>query len=120
MSTPGGYGGYGQDPNQQYDPLTGQPLQPGPTAAYPGPGTGGYQGLGQYPQNQYPPTSQYPQPDQYAQPEQYPQTGAYPSNFPTGGFPAGGFPQPPPPRKRTGLIVGVIAAVAGGRGRRRR
>ena len=81
MSTPGGYGGYGQDPSQQYDPLTGQPMQPGQTAAYPGPDTGGYQGLGQYP-----PTAAY--------------------NFPTGGF-----PQPPPPKKRTGVIIGAIAAV---------
>ncbi|TDP97315.1 hypothetical protein [Labedaea rhizosphaerae] len=109
MSTPGGYGGYGQDPNQQYDPLTGQPLphpghpapdsggfpNPAQTAAYPtGPDTGGYQGLGQYPQGQYPQG-------------QYPQTSAFPNNFPTGGFQQ----LPPPKPKRTGLIVGIIAAV---------
>jgi hypothetical protein len=100
MSTPGGYGGYGQDPNQQYDPLTGQPLQPGQTAAYPDPG--GYQSPGQ--------TAAYPTgPDTggYQGLGQYPQTNAFPNNFPTGGFQQ----QPPPPRKRTGLIAGVIAAV---------
>ena len=99
MSTPGGYGGYGQDPNQPYDPQTGQPAgypgtggfpNPGQTSAYPtGPDTGGYQGLGQYPQGQYPTTS------------------AFPNNFPTGGFQQ----VPPPKPKRTGLIVGIIAAV---------
>jgi hypothetical protein len=119
MSTPGGYGGgWNQDPNQhqRFDPLTGRPLPPeenpqsGETAVYPGgspgysggtavfptggqplsnPDTGGYQGFGQYPQDQ----------------NQYPQTGGYQ-------FPTGGFPQAPPPKpKRTGLIVGVIAAV---------
>lgn len=116
MSTPGGYGGYGQDPNQQYDPLTGQPVpQPGQTAAYPspdtggfqnpgqtaayptGPDTGGYQGLGQYPQSgQFPPSGQLPP------------TSAFPNNFPTGGFQQ---QTPPPKPKRTGLIVGIIAAV---------
>jgi hypothetical protein len=101
MSTPGGYGGYGQDPNQQYDPLTGQPVQSGQTAAYPGPDTGGYQNPGQ--------TAAYPTgPDTggYQGLGQYPPTNAYPNNFPTGGF-----QQQPPPRKRTGLIAGVIAAV---------
>lgn len=93
-----------------YPPQPGQPpygQQPGPYGQ-PGAPQGGYPQSGGFPQQagQYPPTSGYPQQGQYPQGQfqqgQYQQGGQF-------GYPqAGGF-GPPPPKKKTGLWVGLSA-----------
>lgn len=84
---PAQQGGYPQDPNQGYQQ---QGYQPDPAQ--------GYQQQG------------YPDPAQQG----YPQQGGYPQGYPqdpTQGFPQQGYPQPQPPKKKTGLLVGVLVAV---------
>ncbi|KDN18245.1 hypothetical protein [Amycolatopsis rifamycinica] len=65
----------------------------------------GQQGYPGYPQQQpgYPP----PQPG-------YPQQQGYPPGYPPPGYPPAGYgaPVPPPKKKRTGLILGIIGGVA--------
>jgi hypothetical protein len=80
----------------QADPPPGQPQQPYPQQVYP---------QQAYPPPGYPPQG-YPQAG-------YPQPGAYPPGSPQpGAYPRGWSPTPPAPRKRrTGLIIGVIAVV---------
>jgi len=120
---PGGYGqqpeGYGQQPDpygQQY----GQPQQGGypPSGPQQQPGYGGTQQFGQpgpYQQG-YPQTG--PQPQQggygydqqapYGQQDPYAQQGQYGQYDQQQGY-GGGFDENPPPKKKTGLIIGIAA-----------
>ena len=109
MSTPGGYDGYGQNP-QQYDPLTGQPIAP---QGQPGPSTGGYQGLGAFPSSEPVPaqSGQFP-----AQSGQFPaQSGQFPAQ--SGQFPQQQYPGQPqyqggrPPRRNGPIIAAAAATV---------
>jgi hypothetical protein len=112
------------------NPYGGQPQQPGPPPGYGYPQQGGapqppqQPGAYGFPQQQQPQQPgpygqnpygqpQQPQPGPYGQPQQ-PAPGPYGQQpGPTGQQPGGGWVVPPqPPRKsRTGLIIGVIAAV---------
>lgn len=83
-----------------YPPQPGQP----PYGQQPGPyGQGGYPQSGGFPQQggQYPATAGYPQQGQYQQ-GYYQQGGQF-------GYPQGGGFGPPPPKKKTGLWVGLSA-----------
>ncbi|OII61623.1 hypothetical protein BJP40_04645 [Streptomyces sp. CC53] len=110
---PGPYGGQPQQPGPYGPPgpQGGQPGPYGPPPQAPPPGYG-------YPQQQPQPGYGYPQqppgqPNPYAQPPQ-PPYGQPPQPNPYGGAPGGhpGAPAPQAPKKKTGLILGVTAAVA--------
>jgi hypothetical protein len=87
-------------PGQPTQPVyvPGQPQSYPPTQAYPPPPG--------YPQP-YPPTQGYPQP--------YPPTQGYPQPFPPQPYPGylgqPGYPPQQPPRKRRGLLIGILAGV---------
>jgi hypothetical protein len=100
---PGQPGQYGPPPGQYGQPPQATPGQgmPGPGApgpGMPGPGTPGQPGQPGQP-------GLYGQPEQFVLPGQYGQPAAYGQQ--PGGF--GDFS--PPPKKRTGLIVGIVIAV---------
>ncbi|PXY34550.1 MULTISPECIES: hypothetical protein [Prauserella] len=92
-----------------YPPQPGQPYgqQPDPY------GQGGYQQQGGYPQSGgYPQQGGYPQSGSFPQ-QGYPQQGGYQQQgYPQQGYgyPGGGGYGPQPPKKKTGLIVGLSAA----------
>ncbi|MFB9683138.1 hypothetical protein [Amycolatopsis plumensis] len=76
----------------------------------------GQQGYPGYPQQQpgYPPQQGYPQQPGYPPQQGYPQPGYPPQHgFPPPGYPPVGYgaPVPPPKKKRTGLILGIVGAV---------
>ncbi len=110
---PGPYGGQPQQPGPYGQPgPQGQPGPYGPPPQAPPPGYG-------YPQQQPPqpgygyPQQQPGQPNPYAQAPQ-PPYGQPQQPHPYGGAPGGypGAPAPQAPKKKTGLIIGVAAAVA--------
>jgi hypothetical protein len=69
------------------------PASQQPPGSYPPPGSS------------YPPQSGYPPPG--APPPGYPPPGAPPPGYPPAGGPV---PGAPPPKKKTGLIIGIVAA----------
>lgn len=114
--------GYGQQPTapQGYDPQGwGQQGYAQPGYGQPGSGQHAYPPPGQgWGQQQYAPGQQYGQGQQYAQGQQYGQPGYGGYGQPP--YPPHQYGQPPydtgygtaPKKKRTGLILGLIAAVA--------
>ena len=100
--------GYGQQPGSYPPQLPDGAMTPTPQTPQPGTYPQPPPAQPQYPQPQSP-DPQYPQP-QYPQP-QYPQPGG----APYGQAPQGQYGQPPAippaPKKRTGLIVGIIVGV---------
>jgi hypothetical protein len=118
---PGQQGPYGQQPPGPYHtgPQPAQPYNTGPQPAQPyntGPQPAQPYGqpynTGPQPAQQYPPTQQYPQqPGGWGAPDPGQQFGPPPGYT---GYPdySGGFgPGQPPPKKRTGLLVGAIVVV---------
>ncbi|WP_410597754.1 hypothetical protein [Amycolatopsis sp. lyj-23] len=69
-----------------------------------GQGQPGYPGYPQQPG--YPPPQGYPQ-------QGYPQQPGYPPGYPPAGHPPAGYgaPVPPPKKKRTGLVLGIVGGV---------